>query len=87
MGPHSFKCGKGATFSPNKLPRPFASMGPHSFKCGKMPLRKGRCFASNSFNGAALFQVRKDALYEEGRTHNLLASMGPHSFKCGKRFF
>ena len=36
-------------------------MGPHSFKCGKgdeLPRPRG---VANSFNGAALFQVRKEA--------------------------
>ena len=63
-----------------------ASMGPHSFKCGKAahlilphspPIR---------FNGAALFQVRKDLATLQGYLEDVVASMGPHSFKCGKQF-
>ena len=36
-----------------------ASMGPHSFKCGKVKLVCPDCKKEMSFNGAALFQVRK----------------------------
>ena len=36
-----------------------ASMGPHSFKCGKNELRCRAVPPVQSFNGAALFQVRK----------------------------
>ena len=36
-----------------------ASMGPHSFKCGKRRRRMPPSKKSKSFNGAALFQVRK----------------------------
>ena len=61
-----------------------ASMGPHSFKCGKWtpPPRTGG--PSSSFNGAALFQVRKDASLLGKQMILRYASMGPHSFKCGK---
>ncbi len=61
MGPHSFKCGK-LVFCMATIAFKKASMGPHSFKCGKRgqglfypPIRR------RSFNGAALFQVRKVA--------------------------
>ena len=37
-----------------------------------------------SFNGAALFQVRKDHSLTIAVPSTRLASMGPHSFKCGK---
>ena len=36
-----------------------------------------------SFNGAALFQVRKAQNWKQFNGY-LEASMGPHSFKCGK---
>ena len=36
------------------------------------------------FNGAALFQVRKELWHPLGRCRLRHASMGPHSFKCGK---
>ena len=39
--------------------RTSASMGPHSFKCGSSPPRGRRLRPPQSFNGAALFQVRK----------------------------
>ena len=36
-------------------------MGPHSFKCGKQATYQNRdALAFQRFNGAALFQVRKD---------------------------
>ena len=59
------------------------SIEPHFFKCGKihlsLPLQKlDRCF-----NGAALFQVRKDGVAVQGDLPGV-ASMGPHFFKCGK---
>ena len=38
----------------------------------------------NSFNGAALFQVRKEGNYGRRQKEHRLASMGPHFFKCGK---
>ena len=37
----------------------YASMGPHFFKCGKVCEISSAMFARDSFNGAALFQVRK----------------------------
>ncbi len=59
-------------------------MGPHSFKCGKF-LRKGVILIGvMSFNGAALFQVRKGWQKPCDEDEPLPASMGPHSFKCGK---
>ena len=63
-----------------------ASMGPHSFKCGKacrLPIIQA---ASNCFNGAALFQVRKAGYTLPPNALKKIASMGPHSFKCGKPF-
>ena len=39
---------------------------------------------SKSFNGAALFQVRKTPVNPAVSIEDLVASMGPHSFKCGK---
>ena len=44
------------------LPEPNsrASMGPHSFKCGKPEWRTSRDKGRSRFNGAALFQVRKE---------------------------
>ncbi len=68
MGPHSFKCGKlacalsfnGAALSAERADLDVeASMGPHSFKCGKRRLRLRR-LSCVCFNGAALFQVRKE---------------------------
>ena len=38
-----------------------------------------------SFNGAALFQVRKVIQLAGFPFGNASASMGPHFFKCGKR--
>ena len=59
MGPHFFKCGKSQRRNFFVAHRR-ASMGPHFFKCGKtaQPMVFGGyrwCF-----NGAALFQVRKN---------------------------
>ena len=58
MGPHFFKCGKkkylrvcGVDIQP--------SMGPHFFKCGKLRGYPNEMKEKTSFNGAALFQVRK----------------------------
>ena len=61
-----------------------ASMGPHFFKCGKLyPISSGsQVFFC--FNGAALFQVRKDKLKVQPCDKLEVASMGPHFFKCGK---
>ena len=39
---------------------PLASMGPHFFKCGKNRHLSGGLLRADRFNGAALFQVRKD---------------------------
>ena len=39
-----------------------ASMGPHFFKCGKLWRRRKPAWPTDSFNGAALFQVRKEWL-------------------------
>ena len=36
-----------------------------------------------SFNGAALFQVRKRGAERLGFWRSAIASMGPHFFKCG----
>ena len=60
MGPHFFKCGK---FCIRRLDIPIdhpASMGPHFFKCGKEIHLDRPDALEYSFNGAALFQVRKD---------------------------
>ncbi len=62
-----------------------ASMGPHSFKCGKNKPSTGLSITVSSFNGAALFQVRKAPHQRHHRRESCTpASMGPHSFKCGK---
>ena len=60
MGPHSFKCGKPPKPNAPKVANPSTSMGPHSFKCGKVKIHAGADIVSPHFNGAALFQVRKD---------------------------
>ena len=58
MGPHFFKCGKNRHERQENRANG-ASMGPHFFKCGKHRCN-GRCDTpGRSFNGAALFQVRK----------------------------
>ena len=62
-----------------------ASMGPHFFKCGKNGSRSDTASPSNGFNGAALFQVRKDPVEMGVDPTQTKASMGPHFFKCGKR--
>ena len=62
-----------------------ASMGPHFFKCGKKWTKRRRLLAAISFNGAALFQVRKGSQSWEGAEGEDGASMGPHFFKCGKQ--
>ena len=48
--------------------RLLASMGPHSFKCGKARLPPPNINKKQSFNGAALFQVRKDKPHPEKPT-------------------
>ena len=63
MGPHSFKCGKKVEASANKQKPLSASMGPHSFKCGKPPEGLLTPPDPQGFNGAALFQVRKENLF------------------------
>ena len=60
------------------------SMGPHSFKCGKPSSLLSQIVQSPSFNGAALFQVRKAVVGAGADGGNASPSMGPHSFKCGK---
>ena len=62
-------------------------MGPHFFKCGKMDERFQWTSGFNSFNGAALFQVRKVLALKTEHPATLIASMGPHFFKCGKARF
>ena len=59
MGPHSFKCGKSVVLKSTPF-APRASMGPHSFKCGKRPSLVSGPNWNLCFNGAALFQVRKE---------------------------
>ena len=61
-------------------------MGPHSFKCGKsaesalgLPLSKG-------FNGAALFQVRKDLGAGVNRLQHLTLEWG-RTLSSAERFF
>ena len=58
MGPHFFKCGKLDQLQA-WLDPPQASMGPHFFKCGKKKAKAPVVLLDTSFNGAALFQVRK----------------------------
>ena len=58
MGPHFFKCGNGGRRQSPAQTRQ-ASMGPHFFKCGNCAGQSSACFGHGSFNGAALFQVRK----------------------------
>ena len=59
-------------------------MGPHSFKCGKRCGHERMVEGVQSFNGAALFQVRKAEMLTNTVIPEIKASMGPHSFKCGK---
>ena len=58
MGPHFFKCGKLHEANIHETHH-LASMGPHFFKCGKPNLVLKTMKKMSSFNGAALFQVRK----------------------------
>ena len=60
MGPHSFKCGKELERRAYETSS-MASMGPHSFKCGKRPCGSEARGLYRCFNGAALFQVRKNS--------------------------
>ncbi len=83
MGPHSFKCGKSLRCARQPIAEQ-ASMGPHSFKCGKFSARLYGARSHKCFNGAALFQVRKDDEKVRTKWRDCRASMGPHSFKCGK---
>ena len=46
-------------------------MGPHSFKCGKLTIRLPPGGRPPSFNGAALFQVRKGWTKIPARARNL----------------
>ena len=83
MGPHFFKCGKKRRLG--NLPAAYkSSMGPHFFKCGKKGDRPRYDFAISVFNGAALFQVRKEHAWMPLHVGSLFSSMGPHFFKCGK---
>ena len=59
MGPHFFKCGKRLAVGKSIGVGGWASMGPHFFKCGKSPRAAANAHRNKSFNGAALFQVRK----------------------------
>ena len=59
-------------------------MGPHFFKCGKMTTEDEKKLILRGFNGAALFQVRKDKIVVPEYLATEEASMGPHFFKCGK---
>ena len=59
-------------------------MGPHFFKCGKHRAAANSLACLLCFNGAALFQVRKDPKERKTNDHTR-ASMGPHFFKCGKQ--
>ena len=58
-------------------------MGPHSFKCGSAKACVLAEAKTESFNGAALFQVRKFSASDASIVVVTRASMGPHSFKCG----
>ena len=59
-------------------------MGPHFFKCGKILSRRSSTASDACFNGAALFQVRKEETEYRSAVRKRQASMGPHFFKCGK---
>ena len=83
MGPHSFKCGKRSEEGKGTC-REEPSMGPHSFKCGKQDWKYPDAPRFYSFNGAALFQVRKAGARLCCWEIDKPPSMGPHSFKCGK---
>ena len=84
MGPHSFKCGKPYQAFPNpnwvyKLQWGRTLSSAESRMRARCPLTWHQ-----SFNGAALFQVRKaNSVHPLSKNQNC-ASMGPHSFKCGK---
>ena len=61
MGPHFFKCGK--PLAPGTTTEEWrASMGPHFFKCGKADDLYRASHRFCGFNGAALFQVRKEGI-------------------------
>ena len=59
MGPHFFKCGNVHMKKWSHRRKRAASMGPHFFKCGNEFKEKNLQADDDSFNGAALFQVRK----------------------------
>ena len=65
MGPHFFKCGKRIINCLSSIDG-IASMGPHFFKCGKIANRQPTSYCQPSFNGAALFQVRKFRSWQRG---------------------
>ena len=58
MGPHFFKCGNNESLTA-LIKYITASMGPHFFKCGNSAVFELFGRKRRSFNGAALFQVRK----------------------------
>ena len=76
MGPHFFKCGKAS--QQIKILDTFASasMGPHFFKCGKSAEKDPEKRANLGFNGAALFQVRKERREESHPELNPMLQWG-----------
>ena len=65
MGPHFFKCGNYLVKIQYMSHLLFASMGPHFFKCGNFDELFMNGNTPVSFNGAALFQVRKSQIRHE----------------------
>ena len=59
-------------------------MGPHSFKCGKRILVVDKSNDVDGFNGAALFQVRKDEEYWKIAREILIGFNGAALFQVRK---
>ena len=64
----TFSSAESLHIAPGAVQGRYTSMGPHFFKCGKMLTLNMIPSAIPHFNGAALFQVRK----ERDAEHNLL---------------
>ena len=85
MGPHSFKCGKSKANPPQDRAATALQWGRtlSSAERAENPVTGEVIYGD--FNGAALFQVRKERSNQSPVQEERVTSMGPHSFKCGKR--
>ena len=85
MGPQPFDCGNSKSFADAHAGRTSLQWGRSLSTAEMRCLSSSDAIASNSFNGAAAFRLRKSGLEEDEREERFAASMGPQPFDCGNR--